>query len=251
MRPRRKLFIAFLILGAFLLHGSADSATFDIKPIKIFFDADTRIEKLTINNASEDDLSLQIKVYKWLQNEKGEDIYDETGDIVIFPKVLRIKKGDERLIRIGTNLKPEINEKTYRIYIEELPSKEGRQEGATVRLLMRTGIPVFISPVKSEAEGKIESVFVKNGKVEVAVKNDGNLHFIITSLSIKGEDSQGKELFSKELGGWYLLNGTSRLYAAEIPPGVCADTARLKLEIKTNRFNLNDKFDMDKSMCLP
>lgn len=206
---------------------------------------------MTITNVSEDDISLQIKVYIWSQNGKGEDVYDETNDIVLFPKMLKVKKGEERLIRVGANLRPDGSEKTYRIYVEELPSERAQTEGATVRLLMRAGVPVFISPLRSSASGKVESLSVKNGNVEMNVKNDGNRHFIITSLSIKGEDGQGKELFSKELGGWYLLSGVSRSYVVEIPADICASSARVKVEVKTDRFTLNGNIDMAKDMCLP
>lgn len=242
--------LALALFITLILKGQAYSISFDIKPVRIFFDPGTRAEKLIVKNVSEGDLSLQIRVYRWSQNEKGEDIYDETTDIVVFPKMVRIKKGEEKIIRVGTKLVPGTSEKTYRIYVEEMPS-EHLPEGATVRLLMRAGVPLFIAPARSNASGKIESLSVKGGKVGLSVKNDGNLHFVITSLNLKGEDAGGKELFSRELGGWYLLSGASRFYETLIPPETCADTAKVNIEIKTNRFNLNGKVDVNKAMCLP
>lgn len=240
--------LALALFITLILKGPAYSISFDIKPVRIFFDPDTRAEKLTVKNVSEDDLSLQIRVYRWSQNEKGEDIYDETTDIVVFPKIVKIKKGEERIIRVGTKLVPGTSEKTYRIYVEEIPS-EYLPEGATVRLLMRAGVPIFISPVKVSPSGKIESVSMKEGEVGFSVRNDGNLHFIITSLVIKGVDAEGNSLFSKELGGWYLLSGASRLYTASLPREICNKTARINITIKTNRLNLSGNLDVDRSMC--
>jgi len=112
-------------------------------------------------------------------------------------------------------------------------------------------VPLFISPLKADAKGKIESITMKNGKVNVVVKNDGNLHFILKSIIIKGKNLKGEEIFKKELGGWYLLSGISRLYTTPIPQEVCKKTVRLDIEVKTDRFNVDGKVDVDKTMCSP
>ncbi|MBM4137860.1 MAG: molecular chaperone [Nitrospira sp.] len=98
-----KVLVAFLILTIlFLLRGSANPITFDINPVRIFFDAKVTTEKLNVRNSGDRDFSLQLRVYKWSQDAHGEDIYEETTDIVIFPKIVTIKKGEEKIIRIGT-----------------------------------------------------------------------------------------------------------------------------------------------------
>lgn len=247
LRPRS---IPFITFGLFLLlGGEAHPVSFDIRPVKIFFDADTRVERLNIANMGEDDLSLQIRVYRWSQNDAGEDMYEETGDIVAFPRLLRIKKGEERAIRVGTDIRPESKERTYRIYIEEMPVPGRLPEGAAVRVLMRAGVPVFVAPLKAKPSGKIESVSVRNGEISMSVKNDGNLHFIINSLTIKGANVKGGEIFKKELGGWYLLSGVTRIYEASIPEGLCADTAGIEIEVKTDRLGLSGRLDVDRTMC--
>jgi fimbrial chaperone protein len=246
----RRRSIPFIIFGIFLLlGGEAHPVSFDIRPVRIFFDADTRVERLNIANKGEDDLSLQVRIYRWLQNDAGEDIYEETGDIVAFPRMLRIKKGEERAVRVGTDIRPESKERTYRIYIEEMPVPGRRPEGAAVRVLMRAGVPVFVAPLKARPSGKIESVSVRDGEIRVSLKNDGNLHFIINSLTIKGANVKGEEIFKKELAGWYLLSGVSRIYEASIPRDLCADTAWLEIEVKTDRFTLGGRLDVERAMC--
>jgi len=62
---------------------------------------------------------------------------------------------------------------------------------------------------------------------------------------------KGEETFSKELSGWYLLSGVSRPYAITIPDGTCKALSRLEIEVKTDRFKLNGKLDVDQTMCNP
>lgn len=244
----RRLFYALCIV--LLFEGIAAGAGLDIQPIKIYFDARSRIDKLTVKNVSDEDLSLQARVFIWSQDANGRDQYEETTDIIIFPKIMKLLKGEEKFIRVGTNLIPSGNERTYRIYIEEIPVEKPRpEEGATVRMAMKIGVPVFVSPLKSNPKGTIQSFSMSSGKPVVEVKNTGNIHFIITSLNIKGTNDKDKETFSKELGGWYLLNGASRIYEVSIPAEVCTDLAKIHIAVKTDRFSMNETFNINKGMC--
>jgi fimbrial chaperone protein len=234
----------------FLANYSA-AANFDIKPIKIFLDPQSKIEKLTLRNSSEEDLTVQIKGYHWTQNEKGQDIYQESKDLVIFPSIATIKTEEEKIIRIGTNLNSESMEKTYRIFVEEIPSgKTTETKGSTVHMYMKIGVPVFISPIKKEEKGTIEAVNFQKGKAEIKVQNKGNLHFMVTSVQIKGENTQGKEIFSTVVGGWYILSGLSKAYEVAVPQDICKNMTRLNIEVKTNNnITIKEQLPVEKVMC--
>lgn len=225
------------------------AANFDIQPIRIVLDEKVKLEKLTIKNVSDTEFPIQIRAYEWSQNEKGEDVYKETKDIIIFPKILTIKKDEEKIIRIGTNIMPGSRERTYRIYLEEMPSPEREAQGASIRLFMKIGIPVFINPPRVEDKAEIDKISVNNGKVEVTVKNKGNNHFMVTGINVRGENTQGMEPFSRDIGGWYLLSGTSKIYETSIPIDLCSNMTNLNVELKTNKSTIKRSVAMDKSMC--
>ena len=248
----RTFFPALLLLGLFLVfEGNAGAISFDIKPVKIFFDADVKAEKLTIKNSGENDLTLQLKIYKWSQDAEGKDLYEETADVILFPRILKMGKGEEKIVRIGTQLAPAAVEGTFRIYIEEIPETRETQEGAAVSFVTRAGVPLFRTPLKADARGKVESLSVKNGNIEAKVRNEGNLHFIIKSVRFRITNPEGKETFSQEAGGWYLLSGASRVYSASIPGNVCKSGNKLDVEVKTSRFVLKSALNLDGSMCGP
>ena len=241
----------FPFLMLFLLSGYAHGANFDIKPVKIYFDAQTRIEKLTLKNMSDENFRLQLKAYIWTQGEKGEDLYEETNDIIMFPKILSLKREEERIVRIGTNVTPGEIEKTYRIYIEQMPPTEDEAKGATVRMLMKIGVPLFISPLKKGEKGDVESVSLRNGKAEVKVGNKGNLHFAITGINVTGFDNKGTAVYSTELGVWYLLHNKSRMYEASVPQDTCNGLAKLRVAMRTKDFTRTGEINVERAMCRP
>ncbi len=233
----------------FLFCLPACAANFDIQPIRIDLNNKTRLSKLVIKNVSETDFPIQARAYEWSQNEKGEDVYRETQDIIVFPKIMTIAKGEERFIRLGTNVVPGLKEKTYRVYVEEMPSDTTRKEGATIRLFMKVGIPVFIAPTKSEEKADIEGIFVSGGKIQLKVKNSGNSHFIVTGISLLGLNAKGQESFNRHIGGWYLLSGSEKVYETEMPPDSCNAIDQLDIELKTTKTTVRKQFRVEKSMC--
>ena len=231
------------------LCSSANAANFDIQPVRIELNSSTRLGKLVIRNVSETDLPIQVRAYEWSQNENGEDVYRETQDIIVFPKIMTIGKNEERFIRLGSNVRSEGREKTYRVYVEELPLDTSANDGANVRLFMKIGVPVFVAPVKDEGRVDIEAISMNEGKVRLKVKNVGNVHSIVTGVSLRGHDSRGQESFTREIAGWYLLSGTEKIYESNVPSNPCVDLTGLNIELKTNRATIRKEFPVEKSMC--
>ncbi len=245
-----EIIILGFLMTLFLANNTA-AANFDIKPIKIYLDPQNKIEKLTLNNSSEEDLTVQIRGYQWTQNDKGQDVYQETRDLIIFPKIVTLKTEEEKIIRIGTNLNSGSTEKTYRIFVEEIPSHEKTQDkGSTVHMFMKIGVPLFISPLKKEEKGAIEAANLKKGKAAIKVQNKGNLHLMVTTIQLKGENTDGKEIFSASIGGWYILSGLSKDYEVAIPQDVCKNITKLNIEVKTNNnIIFKEQIPVEKPMC--
>ncbi len=238
------------ILDLILIPCLAISGEFRVTPIRLDFDRGTKSGVITIVNEGSDKLNVQMKAFEWTQNTEGKDQYTETNDLIFFPRIMSLEKGEEKILRAGIRIPATTKEKTYRLFIEEIPEPK-KAEGVNVAIAIRFGVPIFVKPLKEEVRGEIEKLELSKGVLNIVIKNKGNTHFIIQSIGIKGKNAKGEELFSKELSGWYLLSGVSRVYTLSVPQESCNDLTKIDLEVKADRLTLNGKLDVDQAMCLP
>ncbi len=241
---------AYAVICLFLIPSIAFSGEFRVTPIRLDFDRGTRTGVVTVVNEGSDKLNLQMKAFEWRQDADGKDQYTETNDIIFFPRMMALEKGEEKILRAGIKIPATTKEKTYRLFIEEIPGPK-KAEGVNIAIAIRFGVPIFVKPPKEEVKGEIERLYFSKGVLSALINNVGNTHFIIHSVEIKGKNVKGEEMFSKEISGWYLLSGASRLYPTNVPPEVCKTLSRLDIEVKTDRFKMNGKLDVDQAMCNP
>jgi fimbrial chaperone protein len=223
---------------------------FSINPVRIFFEGVKKTDILTIKNESTKSVALQMTAFAWTQDEKGENVYAPTEDILFFPKLLEIKPGEEKIIRIGKKISLSDTEKTYRLFIEEIPDNS-KAETTSVRILTKVGVPIFIPPLKTSASGAIEKIELNRSGLRLGVKNDGNVHFIIRSIRVAGNDSAGKEVYDMEEAGGYLHHGRSKEFAFEIPQDACRNMKTLNVHIDTDRLTMGKQIEIVEEMCKP
>ena len=228
------------------------AADFSVDPVNIFFEAGQRATILHVKNQADAKLTLQLTAYAWAQDEEGKDIYTASDEVIIFPKILSFERGEERIVRMGIKAPAGKKEKTFRVYLEEIPvSQDPLSQGAVLRTIMRVGVPVFVSPVKAVLEGTIESLSFSRSDLSFSVKNTGNIHFIIKSIQIDGFNKAGEPLFRTELGGWYLLEGRSRTYTTSISRDICTKLDYLTIRIDTDRLILKEYLEVRSAQCSP
>jgi fimbrial chaperone protein len=204
------------------------ASSFSVEPVRVKLDALHRTERLTVKNESDQPLTLLIKAYQWTQPNEGIDKYLETEDLVIFPRALTLAAGEERLIRVGVASIAEPVERAFRIYLQEQPiTDEIVPKGASARVLMRLGIPVFAQPLTPTPLLKIKDLIIAKGTLRHTVVNEGNSFVMADQITIKGSDDKDSGLFVKELGGFYLLAGSGRTFEVVIPTDQCSRITRI------------------------
>lgn len=247
---RRKSILQYIIFLSLIVLFPSEGlpVNFSINPVRIFFEGVKKTDILTIKNESAKSVTLQISAVAWTQDEKGENVYEPTEDILFFPKLLEIKHGEEKIIRIGNNVSRSDEEKTYRLFIEEIPDNS-TEETTWVKILMKVGIPIFILPLKTAASGVIEKFELNKSSLSLGVKNDGNVHFIIRSIKITGKDSDGKQVYAIEEAGGYLHHGRSKGFIFEIPEDVCYRVKSLNVHVDTDRLMMEKLIETVGEMC--
>jgi fimbrial chaperone protein len=161
-----------LLLLQLTLPVSALSGEWRVTPIRIDLGKDAKSGAVTVFNESDERLQVQMNAMEWTQDAEGKDQYTDTGDILFFPRIMIFDRRGERILRAGIKLPPGGKEKTYRLFIEEIP--EPRQtEGARVAIAIRFGVPIFVKPVKEDLRGEVGNLSMTGGVVAAVARNSG------------------------------------------------------------------------------
>jgi len=224
-----------------------------VSPARIFLEPGVKSSVITVVNEGDEKVNLQGQAMEWSQDAEGKDVYKNTGDLVFFPRMLLLNKGEQKIVRAGMKIPAAAREKTYRLFIEEIPqARKSTGDTSQVSVAVRFGVPFFVRPLKEEMQGELTGAALAKGVVSATVKNSGNTHFRINSVSLKGTDSQGAETFTGQVDGWYLLAGAVRSYSVPIPAGKCAGTAQIEIVVTTDaNITLKRQLNVEKAQCLP
>ena len=236
-------------LAAWLAATCACAGDFGVSPIRVELDRGTKSALVTVSNEDQRPLAFQVRALAWTQDATGADRYEDTTDLVYFPQQLKIAPGANRVVRIGYKAPPGPQEKTYRLFIEELADAAARGPNRTgVAITLRFGVPVFLRPQAPRAAGEIDPD-VQAGEARATVRNTGNVHFRIASVRFSGLDEAGATLFEHAVDGWYLLAGAQRLYRYAVPPELCSRTRLLRMEAAAEQLSLRAERALGAADC--
>ncbi len=251
----------YMVLAASLLFmtvfiSQAIAADFQVQPTTMDLGSRIKSGVFSVINSGNEKIDFQVSVQEWNQDEKGKDVYADTKEIVFFPKVMSVEPNSQRAIRIGLKTPPSAKEKTYRLFVQEIPTPKKTQDvdvnkkvKAGVTIAFRFSMPIFVKPLKPQENYVIDRIEMSNGTVKAVVKNTGNVHVKLRAVKFSGKAADGKELFSKEVAGWYILNGLSFSYEAEIPKDICGKIAKIDLSAQTESGKIDGALDVQKTMC--
>lgn len=250
-----RLSASLLFMAIFISQASA--ADFQIQPTTMELSSSVKSGVFSVINNGSEKIDFQVSAKEWNQDEKGKDVYMETKEIVFFPKVMAVEGNSQRAIRIGLKTPPSAREKTYRLFVEEIPvpkktpdvKLEGKKIQAGVTIAFRFAMPIFVKPLKPQESYVFDKIDMSKGSIKAIIKNTGNVHIKLSAVKFSGKDAEGKEIFSKEVAGWYILNGLSFSYEAEIPKDVCGKIAKIDLSAQAENSSINGNLNVQRSMC--
>lgn len=232
--------------------GSVRGATFTVTPIQVFLSAKNPSALLTLRNESKEALRFQFSLFAWDQSPKGEILLTPTDDIVFFPTLVTLAPGEERRVRVGATVPVASSEKSYRIFVEELPplkKSDGPEPGGQVQLLTKMGIPIFLQPDRRIVEGRVQGMSVRKGALSFQVKNTGNVHFVAEQIRVKGYAPAGDTIFERQLEGWYILSGRLQTYELELPKNECFGIGALAVEVQGAQKAFKERLEMPPRAC--
>ena len=227
--------------------GAAAAATFTVDPTQIFLTGRSGSVLLTLRNESTEMLQFQLSVFAWAQSPSGEMQLEPTEDIVFFPTLLTLKPNETRRVRVGSATTQEVREKTYRIFVEELPPA-GTVAGSGVRVLTKMGIPIFVRPVKEVATATLNDLRQQDGAFRFTLTNAGTVHVVPQTIKVRGL-AGSNTAFDRDLEGWYVLAGGRREFEMAFPKNACAQVTSIVVDIQFASAKLHEQLQTPTGAC--
>jgi fimbrial chaperone protein len=252
LAPFRRIIWLTLLVGVCFPPSQASASSFTVNPTQIHLAGRTTSSLLTLRNQSPTPLRFQLSVFSWDQSPSGEMQLQRTEDIVFFPELLTLAPNEERKIRVGTTTAFGPIERTYRIFVEELPPLDaaGTQPGA-VAMLTTMGIPIFLRPAKPVAQAGLHDLRIADGRVTFNLRNTGTVHFVPQSVRVRAFGPAESVVLDQGVDSWYILAGGARAFDLPLPKPVCSQVASLAVDVQIHTTTLSERLDAGPAACAP
>jgi len=238
------------VLAALALLGAAPAtfaAAWGVGPLRLDLDRSTRSGVINVTNDDATKLNFEIRLMRWSQDENGADRYEPSDDLVYFPRVAVIEPADKRVIRVGSRGEAPQLERTYRLFIEEMPDPTNLpQKGVGIAVKGRFAIPIFVAPAKGEPRGEFVDIAQEKGGVKVRLRNNGNQHYKIDAVTLR---SNGAVV--KEANGWYVLAGATRAFMVPLTGEECGKLSTVEVHLKGEVQEFRQPITLDRARCGP
>ncbi len=245
----RSLVVVTAIVASLAGVTSASAATFSVNPTQIYLSGRTTSALLTLRNDSTEHLRFQLSAFAWNQSPTGEVLLEATKDVVFFPALLTLKPGEERRIRVGSTVSAGATEKTYRIFVEELPPTGDTAEGSAVRVLTKMGIPIFVRPVKESSTAALSELGMRDAALHFTLRNTGTVHLVPQAITVRGMSADGQSVFEQQLAGWYVLSGGRRDFDVTVASAECGRATMVVVEVALGSTSLKESLQTPGGAC--
>lgn len=218
-----------------------------VNPVQLELTPQATSGLLALTNGGKSAMRFQVSAKAWSQAPDGEMLVEDTKDITFYPAIFELPAGSTKRIRVGAVVPIVRGERTYRVFVEQLPSFDGTQVG--IQVLTKMSIPVWLGEKPVPAQPVITDATIKNGALAFSVRNQGEQHFRIKEIRISGRDAGGASAFAKREAGWYVLGAGTRDYTVALDG--CSGLASAELVVDTDVTTIRSLLPIVASACDP
>ena len=184
----------------------ACASTFTISPIRAELSGGHRTCVLTLTNADEQPVVIQVHVLAWSQIN-GEEKFAETRELLVTPPVLQIPANGDQIVRVALRRDADATQElTYRVVFEEVPQATPANFMG-LRVALRLSVPIFVAPAHARAVADLhwEAHRRPDGQMEIAAINQGTGHVQVTDFDVKLQGAPGA---LRGMSSKYILPGS-------------------------------------------
>ncbi len=241
---------ALLWLAVLLAPAGAGAASLDVSPVRIELSARSPSALVVLKNGGKALVRVELRAQAWDEGPTGGMLLTDTTELSVFPALQQLAPGEERKIRIGTTARPGGAERSWRVFISEMPSAVEVADKTAVRVLTRIGIPVFLAPLKATT-GAALSVTRDGGKLAVVFKNTGSVRIDPTEVKLLLLGEKDARIEERTFSGWYVLAGRERVFTAEPEAGGCAGVRNAVATAEVGSSQLQAVLPLPAGICAP
>jgi fimbrial chaperone protein len=230
--------------------GRAVAQTLEVTPIQVELTSATPNNLVTLHNLGSEAVRYQVSVFAWQQSPRGEMRLSKTKDVLFFPSLLTIGPGERRNLRVAAAAPFEPVEKTYRMFVEQLPGAPDPSRTA-VRVLTRVGIPVYLEPGTLAATAELDPPVVAGRRISFVLRNTGNVRIRPDLVRVIGRGEKDEIVFEQAVPAWYVLAGGERAFDAEAPAEGCGRVRTVSVAVTLASGNLAKQIAASGGACGP
>ncbi len=240
--------VALVAVAAFCATAMpAHASDFMVEPVSVHIEKGASTQTLSIENRGANAVRLQVTGFAWEQTSASDMKLVPTDDLVFFPQLLEVAPGQHRAVRVGITTPGDgKTERTYRIFVEELPSLASQMGPMSmgVGVRMKLGIPIFVDPEKPAPRGEIAIAGMRNGRLSFELANHGNAHLLAQRIDVVGKNAGGAQVFDTPVSGWYVLAGREHDFTVPVGHVDCMKTHDIEVSVHSDAgtYHVNAPF---------
>lgn len=156
-----------------------------VAPVLLEVVAPAAAGKLMLRNEGGAVMTVQARVYRWVQRN-GRESLEPTRDVVVSPPMTRIAPGASQTIRVVRTGKGRIRgEEAYRVIVNEVPDRR-MARGGQVNFATELRLPVFFVGAGASAPQLRWSIRGSGPGAKLVARNTGDLHLRIIDVTLGG-----------------------------------------------------------------
>ena len=177
-------------------------AAFTISPIRVDLTPKQKVVSLQVTNTSVEDISIQVNLVEWKQEQEKEFQDQISRDVLVTPPIFKVEPQQTQILRLGLRRPFDATkELSYRLFLKEIekPLPENFQG---FRMIQQVSLPVFVQPqqiAQPQLQWRLQAQ--DQSSLKLSVENVGTAHSQMTELSLKFKDG---EVLQKQ-GNFYVL----------------------------------------------
>lgn len=228
-----KMQVAFAVVALAALAASQDcvAGSLHVKPTTISLSPGQSASVMTVTNAGDTPMDVQVRVVEWGQVRNAEDL-KATQKLVASPPRVRLAPKSSQSVRIVRVAKQAVTkEESYRLLVDEVVDPRGTP-GVGVAMQIRYSVPVFVLPA-APAAGAVKVTATSNrDTLSLNATNAGGLHAQLADVSVENAAGAVTPVTRGLLG--YVLPGASREWRLTIPANAAANGRPVRMRALVN-----------------